>query len=498
MARIWRILSIDGGGIRGIIPAMILSHLEDLTALPIAELFDFIAGTSIGGVLALAITKPGSAGASAYSAAAIADWYKADGPHIFHNPASWFANILRAKYKATGLEQFLDRMFGSSRLKDALSDVLIPCYDIEHRSPHIFRSRWARRHSRYDSLMKDVARATCAAPTVFDPVRIQLPGKMETISLIDGGVFANNPTMYAYVDAKTILADDEDDFLVVSLGTGVSNKPLTHEDATRWGYAQWSRPIIELVCDSISDSVHSQMRYLLPPTEHQRYYRFQVDLPEESDDSLDNVSEANMQGLIRAAGDLISNPAASEEFGRLAARLLELHAGRKVPDSSRSLESPSVSHVPRSERAVSICFAEADRETVAHPLAEAFAVRGLVPIFEKFSVSAEHGIRRLVVEATQSAPYGVIILSRSLLNNRWAEKQIGWLCARLIGGQNLLLAITHGFRSENIHDIMAELKWHRAAASYLECLMELVQGSTDDGIEQISDVLTDEIINWHK
>jgi len=498
MARVWRILSIDGGGIRGIIPAMILSHLEDLTAQPIAELFDFIAGTSIGGVLALGLTKPGADGTPAYTASEIEHWYKTDGPRIFHNPASWFGNILHAKYKTTGLEQFLDRMFDESRLKDALADVLIPCYDIEHRSPHIFRSRWARRHIRYDSLMKDVARATCAAPTVFDPVRIQLPGKMETISLIDGGVFANNPTMYAYVDTKTILAGSHDDFLVVSLGTGESGKPLAHDDVTKWGYAQWSRPLIELVCESISDAVHAQMRYLLPPTLHQRYYRFQIDLPDESDDSLDNVSEANMAGLIRAAHELIENPASGEEFERLASRLIKLHATRTVSLSSPPVETPSVRHAPVSEREVSICFAEMDRETVARPLAQALTIRGLVPIFEKFSVPVEHSIRRTVTEASRAAPYAIIIISPSLLDNRWAQKQIGWLRARLIGGENLLLAITHGFPKENIRQFIAHLNWHRLAASYLEGIMELVQDSTDDGIEQLADTLIDEITNWHR
>jgi len=498
MAKVWRILSIDGGGIRGIVPAMILAHLENLTATPIAQLFDFIAGTSIGGVLALALTRPGSNGTPVYSAAHIAEWYRTEGPGVFHNPASWFENIIRAKYNAEGLEQFLDRMFDDVSLRDALADVLIPCYDIVHRSPHIFRSRWARRHSRYDSLMKDVARAACAAPTVFDPVRIHLPGKRETISLVDGGVFANNPTMYAYVDTKTILAADSDDFLVVSLGTGESSKPLTPEDITRWGYAQWSRPIIELVCDSISESVHSQMRYLLPPDQHQRYYRFQADLLDDSDDTIDNVSEANIAGLVRAARELIENAISQQEFERLATRLIQLQSQRTFSRPVSAAEIPSIIDTPPCEREISICFAEADREAVAQPLAAALATRGLLPHFENYGIHEESSIRRTVIEATQGEPYGLIILSRNLLRNRWAEKQIGWLCARLVGGQNLLLAITHGFGSQDVGSLIAELNWHRQAATYLESVMELVRGSTDSGIEELSNAIADDITNWHK
>ena len=346
--------------------------------------------------------------------------------------------------------------------------------------------------------MKDVARATCAAPTVFDPVRVHLPGKRETVSLVDGGVFANNPTMYAYVDTKTILAADNDEFLVVSLGTGESSKSLTPEDITRWGYAQWSRPIIELVCDSISESVHSQMRYLLPPGEHQRYYRFQVDLPDESDDTIDNVSEANIAGLVRAAREFIENPISHQELDPLAKRLIELHSRSTGSAPVPAAEIPSIIETPPAEREISICFAEADRETVAQPLAEALATRGLVPHFEKYSIREEQSIRRTVIEATQGKPYGLIILSRALLHNRWAEKQIGWLCARLVGGQNLLLAITHGFDTDEVADVITELQWHRQAATYLESIMELVRGSTDSGIEKISSVIAEDITNWHK
>lgn len=505
MAKTWRILSIDGGGIRGIIPAMALTRLEELIGEPIADMFDVIAGTSIGGILTLGLTCPGVSGRPKYSAKAIEELYRVDGPGIFHNPASWLENVLHAKYKSTSLERLLDQMFGEARLKDALVDVMVPCYDLEHRSPYYFRSRYARRRERYDFMMRDVALATSAAPTVFNPVRIKLPGNLEHISLVDGGVFANNPAMAAYIDTKTVLARPGDDYLIVSLGTGESPKRLVHEDVKRWGYAQWSRPIIELVCDGISASVHAQLRYLLPPAAHQRYYRFQVDLPEESDDSIDNISEANMRGLVSAGTHLVESRASLASMTRLAARLNELKAEERaaaiVPPGLEPQRAPHLTpHVTTggavSPEHISICYADADSEEVAHPLADALAARGLTANFNKFAIHPEESIRRVVMESEAENSYGIIVISPSLLANVWAETQISWLFARLIGGHQLLLAVTHGFGDKTATQITAELGWQRAAGSYLDRIIELSQGCTDDGVGRAADALASEVSHW--
>src|SRR5262249_47511823 len=147
------------------------------TGQPIAELFDLIAGTSTGGILSLALTKPDRFGKPQFSALQLRELYERDAPHIFHKPATWWGNLLQPKYNAnSGMNRIMKRNFSDTRLKDALCDILIPCYDVEHRSPYIFKSRWARNQAQYDYLMSDVARAVSATPTMFEPARLARPG----------------------------------------------------------------------------------------------------------------------------------------------------------------------------------------------------------------------------------------------------------------------------------------------------------------------------------
>lgn len=127
-----RILSIDGGGIRGIIPAMVLAELERRTSRPTCELFDLIAGTSTGGILTLALTKPDAAGKPAYSAARLIELYEREGDAIFS--PSWHRwpiigfvfHLFEVRYSARSIGRILRQYFGETRLRDVITPVLIP------------------------------------------------------------------------------------------------------------------------------------------------------------------------------------------------------------------------------------------------------------------------------------------------------------------------------------------------------------------------------------
>ena len=314
MQKIYRILSIDGGGIRGIIPATILASIEECTGKPISQLFDLIAGTSTGGILTLGLTKPNSSGEPEFTAHQLCKLYERDIPHIFRNPKSWFGNLLSPKYRSIAFKQVLENSLGDSRLKDALTDVLIPCYDIEHRLPYIFKSRSAKQHSEFDFLIKDVALATSASPTLFYPVHLTKPNGDKSAYLVDGGVFANNPSIVALSEIQSIVQDPQKKYFMVSIGTGKSGRPLTDQFISLWGYVHWSRPMLELVMDSISESVHEQIKHLLPSTENHQYYRLQVDLEESVDTAIDNASSANMRILSRAARNFCSEDTRSGQL----------------------------------------------------------------------------------------------------------------------------------------------------------------------------------------
>lgn len=319
-----RILSIDGGGIRGLIPATVLASVERRTARPVAETFDLIAGTSTGGILALALTMPDENGGPAYSASELVDLYLREGPSIFSR-SIWrrirsIDGLVDEKYSSDGLEDAFDDYFGRARLRDALCDVIVTAYEIERRATFFFKSRKARLDPADDFSLREAAHATSAAPTYFEPVRLERTDG--PLTLVDGGVFAVNPAMCAYAEAlgrdvPQARAGGAADVLMLSLGTGELTRPLPWSKARNWGLVGWARPILDVVFDGVSDATDYQLGRLLGPD---RYYRFQTVLDEASDD-LDDASPANLARLRRQAAGLIerNEDRLAEVCGKLAA-----------------------------------------------------------------------------------------------------------------------------------------------------------------------------------
>jgi uncharacterized protein len=328
-----KILSIDGGGIRGIIPALILAEIERQTERPACELFDLIAGTSTGGIIALGVTVPGETqpdGESRprWSARELADMYSEDGPEIFHRSLvrtiETVDGLLVEKYAAKGLEALLERCLGDVPLSRALSDVLITSYDIHKHEPFFFKSFLARPRPRVrtpdggessdpagsalsatgaDALMRVVGRATSAAPTYFEPEHVlaSVSASLSEYVLVDGGTFANNPAMCAYAEARRNHPGAE--VMVVSLGTGRLTESISFEHAKHWGLAQWAHPLVGVMMDGSSTAIDYQLDELLGVDEG--HFRFQSVL-EGASDSLDDVSAKNIAGLRHVAETFIA------------------------------------------------------------------------------------------------------------------------------------------------------------------------------------------------
>jgi uncharacterized protein len=292
-----RILSIDGGGIRGIIPALVLAEVEARTGRRIAELFDLVAGTSTGGILACALTVPG-----ARPARELVELYRTEGPRIFHRSlvrrVETADGLLDEKYDDAALRAALADYLGTARLSDATTRVLATAYDLEGRAPYFFKSWRADR----DAPMVEVARATAAAPTYFEPIGV------DGLALVDGGVFATNPAMCAYAEAARLAqeAGARVDVRLLSLGTGRLTRPMHLADARGWGLVEWVRPLIDVVFDGVADTVDYQLQHILGEG---AYTRLQTDLDQASD-ALDDASPANLARLEREAAELIATRSA--------------------------------------------------------------------------------------------------------------------------------------------------------------------------------------------
>ena len=307
----YKILSIDGGGIRGLIPALMLVEIEKRTGKAISELFDLIAGTSTGGILALGLNVPDAkTGKAAYSAEDIVTLYQKRGQNIFlQNTWRKFMTglgIFDEKYSSLGIEQILEHYFGDVELKSAVTDVLITSYDFEKtRGPFFFKSWLAKTDPQWNFKMKFIARATSAAPTYFEPLKLNSEIAKDIYhSLVDGGIFANNPAMCAFADA--VKYQQPYDMLMVSLGTGARTEKITHERAIHWGLVQWIRPLINLMMNGNSNTVDYQLREIFSTKEGSNYYRLQVPLPDDPYvQKLDNISVKNIEKLQQLTHELI-------------------------------------------------------------------------------------------------------------------------------------------------------------------------------------------------
>jgi uncharacterized protein len=288
-----RVLAIDGGGIRGLIPALVLAELEDRSGRPAFELFDLMAGTSTGGIIVSALCAP-----DPLPAAEVAAIYEEEGPRIFDR-SIWQRiqsadGLLDEKYDAGALDRALERFIGDKRLSAARPDLLVPTYDTAAPGSHFFKTTNAREDPAEDARLADVARATSSAPTYFEPLEL---GRR---ALLDGGVFAVNPAMSALAE---VLRDSPGaEITLVSLGTGERTTKRSFDEIKDWGLVEWARPILDVVFDGISDAVDYQVQHVLG---EDGYWRFQTELTKASDD-LDDASEENLKLLREQAEELIA------------------------------------------------------------------------------------------------------------------------------------------------------------------------------------------------
>lgn len=213
-----RLLCIDGGGIKGTLPASFLASLEEGLERPIGEYFDLIAGTSTGGILAigLAMGIPARELLDLYVMRGSEIFGQSNGPMVNRLLEAWrrLKHIFGPKHDANLLRSEINTILGGKRLGDARTRLLIPAWDPDHRSVYIFKTAHHERlKTDYKRCAVDAAMATAAAPTYFKRHRMS-----DDVGLLDGGVWANNPIALAVVEAITLLGWPAASLRVLSLG----------------------------------------------------------------------------------------------------------------------------------------------------------------------------------------------------------------------------------------------------------------------------------------
>lgn len=298
-----KILAIDGGGIRGIIPLKILAYIEkQINKQPITHYFDIMSGTSAGGIIVLFLNIPDKGGYVRYSAEDILGIYKQFGKSIFHRSSYQVVRTMNGwigdKYSDETLKSLLGEFMGNMTILDSVKDIVIPAYDIGEEKNYFFRKIKAATCKNRNFYMRDVARATSAAPTYFKPAEICDVDAARSHIMVDGGISVNNPALSGLVYGFHQYNMNVD-YMVVSIGTGTtqgagkSRLEYSKMNIRNAGKLGWAKNIIPLLMDAVNEVTDYEMKEILP---NANYYRLQVNIePEHSD--LDNASDENIKAL---------------------------------------------------------------------------------------------------------------------------------------------------------------------------------------------------------
>jgi patatin-like phospholipase/acyl hydrolase len=289
-----RILSIDGGGVRGIIAAMFLVEIEKRTGKPIRDLFDIIVGTSTGGILA--------AGLSFYSALDLLKLYKEKSQFLFSKKLQyigWYG----AKYSDVPMVTLLKEKFGERSLKDLPIDTLFTTYSFSDHTGCVFSSEKAKICHDENFFLWEILRASTAAPTIFEPYQIG------TKILCDGGLFLNNPVMLGIIHGMEKYGKLPHEMEVVSLGTGYAVEVQTLSGYAGLTKVAWVEELLNAFLNG--NSQHYLAQYLTKAYAHHHgtggvlnYHRFTVDLQKQNID-IDNYEAKNLQTLEEIAQNKI-------------------------------------------------------------------------------------------------------------------------------------------------------------------------------------------------
>lgn len=319
------ILSIDGGGVRGLVAAIVLDALDGEfraagKTCEVVDCFDLIMGTSSGSLIAAALSLPSPDGGSGPKPAQIRDRFVTGTRRIF--PQRFFTSLpligrlpqlFGPLYKPDGLAGLLQEQFGDVVFASARRNLMIPAYSIDPRDAVMFRGGPAyantKEGDRYGMIkVRDAVQGSSAAPTFFPPHLVTSPDGARKWTIIDGGVYVNDPAMAAVAEAMRLFPGDE--LRVVSLGTGRQTRNYPFAKARNWGFSEWlsptgkfRTPLISAIQDGQARAVNRQLHYLIGDDKYARFdYRLEKG---RGSDRLDDASKGNLKRLTAGAAQMV-------------------------------------------------------------------------------------------------------------------------------------------------------------------------------------------------
>lgn len=318
------ILSIDGGGIRGIIPSIFLASLKDILEQkglkqPFHQIFNLMAGTSTGGIISLALSVPlyRNSHGSLYTPEGgivpqrLPELYETLANRAFPGNNQLVRKTIRqiftSRYSAASLHAILAELLGNCTVKNALTNVLLTAFDMKSMQPVFMKKRTpeAGGETDPDFFMVDAALATSAVPTYFPPAHVTTVDGEAQYCLVDGGIFCINPAMSALTEAKKISTGKE--YVLLSLGTGTQTEEYKTDAMHRWGFFNWIAPWLGVpLIAAMGEGQRISTNHMLRKYPGVTLYRFDVDL-ERGKGRIDDGSAENMNYLRRKAHEMLQD-----------------------------------------------------------------------------------------------------------------------------------------------------------------------------------------------
>ena len=314
------ILSIDGGGLRGIIPVKILQEIQKRTGISAVTMFDLVAGTSTGGLIACALTASKDGVNPAFTLTDIENIYTQKGKIIFPSKSfiseeiSKLTSLTKPKFNATGLSSVLTDLLGDLRISSCLKPIFVPTYDLMSNQAVLFKRRQVITGDAEDAKLYDVCRATSAAPTYLPAYEFNYMDK--ALVCIDGGIYMNNPSVGAFVEVSKYhehynVNPTLDNIFILSLGTGHYSENLGKKRVEQWGELNWATQISDVMMQGVNQTTCYETEELLNDG---NYLRLDIEIDDEAHDDMADSSDDTRNYLEGLVAKLLADPATSSKL----------------------------------------------------------------------------------------------------------------------------------------------------------------------------------------
>lgn len=319
------VLSIDGGGMKGIVSALVLIELEELIKkyakkdqVYLVDYFDLVAGTSTGSILSGLLLCPDEHSKPKYTAKDALELYLTRGKEMFqtnlcHKVETVFG-LVGPKYRNTNFEKALNHYFGDVKLSDLLCPCLLTSYNTQSNQSVFFNCVSSQKDEKRNYYLREAVLASTAAPTYFPPSCTRMNNICKDC-LVDGGVFANNPALCALIESlKLSKCKDIHSTMVLSIGNVSNAKSYPYRKVKYWGIANWALPILNILMDASEQTIDYQLDKLytvlgIP----NQYLRVAANVKEDIP-GMDDTSTKAIQRFLAIGKELVRKEHRNLEF----------------------------------------------------------------------------------------------------------------------------------------------------------------------------------------